>query len=44
MKSYIELYEKGNENIENDFDMIKYIKHMRDLSEIKEWYDKYTGI
>jgi len=44
MKKYIELYEKGVEGIENDFDMVNYIQNMRDLKEIKCWYEKCGGI
>ena len=42
MKKYVELYEKGNDKFESDFDMVNYIQNMRDLKEIKDWYDNFN--
>ena len=41
MKKQIEIYKKGAEKIENDFDMFNYIQNMRDLRELKAWQERF---
>jgi len=37
MKKYIEVYDKGVTKIEEDYDMVHYVKNMRELKIIKDW-------
>jgi len=40
MKKYIEVYDKGALKIEDDYDMLNYVKNMRDLKKMKTWINE----